>query len=78
MITHMGERRWKRTSKEIKETITSKQKANVNSMGSLVFCIQHKGICCCSNMKDNFKTTLGYVETHLSLIFSLSIPHPIK
>jgi hypothetical protein len=68
MITHMGERRWRRSSKEIKETLTSKQKANVNPMGSLVFYTQHKGICFCSNMKNNFKTTLGYLEIHLSII----------
>ncbi len=37
-------------------------------MASLVFCIQHKGICYCSDMKHNFKTTLGYLETHLSVI----------
>jgi len=38
-ITHMGERRRRRkSSKEIKKTLTLKQKANVNPMGSLVFC----------------------------------------
>jgi len=73
-ITHMGERRRKKSSKEIKETLTSKQKANVNLMGSLIFYIQHKGICCCSDKRNSFKTILSY----LKCIFPLSIPHPIK
>ncbi len=61
----MGKRKKRRSSKEIKGTLKSKQKENVNPVGSLVFRIQHKGICCCNDMKDNFKTILGYLETHL-------------
>ncbi len=44
------------------------QKENVNPMGSLVFCTQHKGIYYCNNMSDSFKTIIGYLETHLSAI----------
>jgi hypothetical protein len=74
-ITHMGERRRRRkSSKEIKETLTSKQNANVNPMGSLVLCTQHKGICCCRNMKDSLELLLVI----LKLIFLLSIPNLVK
>jgi hypothetical protein len=62
----MGKRRRRRSSKEIKKTLTSMQKEIVNPMGSLIFCTQHKGICYCNNMSDSFKTILGYLETHLS------------
>lgn len=68
----MGERRWRRSSKEIKKTLTSKQKTNVNPMGSFVFYTQYKGICRYNNMKDNFKITFGYLEIHLSIIHPLS------
>jgi hypothetical protein len=68
MITHMGDRRQRRSSKEIKETLTSKQKENLNPMGSLIFYTQHKGICFCSEVKDNFKSIIGYLEIHLSVI----------
>ncbi len=65
--THMGERRRRRrSSKEIKETLTSKQKEN--PMGSLVFCTQHKGIYYCNDERNNLKTTLSYLEIHRSAI----------
>lgn len=67
-ITHMGKRKRRRSSKEIKKTLTSMQKEKVNPMGSLVFCIEHKGICYCNNMSDSLKTIIGYLETHLSTI----------
>jgi hypothetical protein len=69
-ITHMGERRWRRSSKEIKKALTSKQKTNVNPMGSFVFYTQYKGICCYNNMKDNLVI--------LKFIFPLSILYLIK
>ncbi len=37
-------------------------------MGSLVFYIQRKGICCYNDMKDNFKIILRSLEIHLSII----------
>jgi transcriptional/translational regulatory protein YebC/TACO1 len=61
-------RRRRKNSKEIKETLTSKQNANVNPMGSLVFYTQHKGICYCNDKRDNLKTILSYLETHFSAI----------
>jgi hypothetical protein len=65
-IRHMGKRRKK--LKGNKKTLTSMQKENVNPMGSLVFCTQHKGIYYCNNMSDSLTTILGYLETHLSII----------
>lgn len=71
--THGRKEEEKKLKGDKKKTLTSKQKVNVNLMGNLVFYTYHKGICCCSNKRDNFKTTFGYLE----FIFLLSIPHPV-
>jgi hypothetical protein len=67
-----GKKEVEKKLKGDKKHLTSKQKENVNSMGSLVFHIQHKGICCYNDMKDNFKITFGYLAIHLSIIHPLS------
>jgi len=61
-------RRRRKNSKEIKKTLTSKQNANVKSNGKFSLLHSTKGICCCSDRRDNFKTIFSYLEIHLFVI----------
>lgn len=70
----MGERRRRRSSNEAKETLTSKQKANVNPMLLSLLHSTHRKFVVAVTGESASKLLLVI----LKLIFLLSIPHPVK